>query len=302
MISGLSPSEAAARLATDGRNELPSPRKPSAVERFTRQLVHFFALMLWVASGLALIAGLPELAIAIGAVIVLNAVFAFVQEHRADRAAERLQGLLPRRITVRRGGRRIQIDAAEVVVGDVLVLESGDRIPADATVAAANAFRVDTSLLTGESEPLAVGIGDVVNAGTFVVEGDADAVTTATGGSTRLAEIARLTTSTVRPASPLTIELHGVVRTIGTYCGRHRRPVLHDRTAPRQSGRGRVRVRDRRHRRPRAGSAAADGHAVARVGSRADGQAARARAQPRRRGDTRLDDVHLHGQDRDADP
>ena len=214
MIGGLTPAEAAARLAIDGRNELPSPRKPSAVERFTRQLVHFFALMLWVASVLALLAGLPELAIAIAAVIVLNAVFAFVQEHRADRAAERLQGLLPRRITVRRGGRRVQIDAAEVVVGDVLVLESGDRIPADATVAAANAFRVDTSLLTGESEPLAVGVGDVVNAGTFVVEGDADAVTTATGGSTRLAEIARLTTSTVRPASPLTIELHSVVRTI----------------------------------------------------------------------------------------
>ena len=109
MIGGLTPAEAAARLAIDGRNELPSPPKPSAVERFTRQLVHFFALMLWVASGLALIADLPELAIAISAVIVLNAVFAFVQEHRADRAAERLQGLLPRRITVRRGGRRLSL-------------------------------------------------------------------------------------------------------------------------------------------------------------------------------------------------
>ncbi|MGD9704121.1 MAG: cation-translocating P-type ATPase [Acidimicrobiia bacterium] len=214
ITTGLTSAEAAARLAADGRNELPPPRRPSAVQRFAHQLVHFFALMLWVASGLALLARLPELSIAIAAVVLLNAVFAFVQEHRADRAAERLQGLLPMRITVRRDRRRIQIDAAEVVVGDVLVLESGDRIPADATVIAANGFRVDTSLLTGESEPVALGIGDEVNAATFVVEGDADAVTTATGGSTRLAEIAKLTTSTARPPSPLTLQLHGVVRTI----------------------------------------------------------------------------------------
>ena len=71
--------------------------------------------MLWVAGALAFLAGLPQLAVAVFAVIVVNAVFAFVQEQRADRAAERLQGLLPLQVTVRRDGGRVLIDAADVV-------------------------------------------------------------------------------------------------------------------------------------------------------------------------------------------
>jgi magnesium-transporting ATPase (P-type) len=212
--AGLSPAEAAARLARDGPNQLPPPRRPSAIRRFADQLVHFFALMLWVAGSLAFVAGLPALGVAIFAVILLNAVFAFAQERRADRAAERLRALLPRRVTVRRDGRRVQIEASDVVVGDVVVLESGDRIPADAAVAGTNSMLVDTSLLTGESEPTSVERGGEVFAGTFMVEGEAEAIVTATGESTRLAEIARLTTLTAKPTSPLTRQLHGVVRTI----------------------------------------------------------------------------------------
>ncbi|HEX6310222.1 MAG TPA: cation-transporting P-type ATPase [Acidimicrobiia bacterium] len=212
--AGLSTAEAQARLARDGPNQLPPPPRPSAPRQFARQLVHFFAVMLWIAGALAFVAGLPELGIAIFLVILLNAVFAFVQESRADRAAERLRALLPTRVTVRRDGRLLQVDAPEVVVDDVLVLGSGDRIPADATVAAAYGVLVDTSLLTGESEPATAEAGNALHAGTFVVEGEAEAVVTATGGSTRLAEIARLTTLTIKPTSPLTRELRRVVRTI----------------------------------------------------------------------------------------
>jgi magnesium-transporting ATPase (P-type) len=183
------------------------------LRRFVEQLVHFFAVMLWVAGGLAFLAGLPQLGVAIFGVIVFNAVFAFVQERRADHAAERLRALLPRRVTVRRDARPTQIDADDVVVGDVLVLESGDRIPADATVAIAHSLLIDTSLLTGESEPVPIDSGEVF-AGTFVVEGEADAVVTATAGSTRLADITRLTVLTPSPPSPLTRELHRVVRAI----------------------------------------------------------------------------------------
>ncbi|HET6949943.1 MAG TPA: cation-transporting P-type ATPase, partial [Acidimicrobiales bacterium] len=214
--SGLTSAVAAELLARDGPNELPPPRRPSYVRRFVDQLLHFFAVMLWVASGLAFVADLPQLGIAIILVILFNAGFAFLQEARADRAAERLQGLLPRRITVRRDGTPVQIDAREVVRGDVLVLESGDRIPADATATVADDLLVDTSLLTGESEAVPVASGGALFAGTFVVEGQADAVVTATGTGTRLADIARLTTATAPPVSPLTRELHRVVRVIAT--------------------------------------------------------------------------------------
>jgi magnesium-transporting ATPase (P-type) len=211
---GLSSPEAAARLTLDGPNRLPPPRRPSAARRFAGQLLHFFALMLWVAGGLAFLAGLPQLGVAIGAVVVLNAAFAFIQESRADHAADRLRSLLPQRVTVRRDGRSQQIDAAEVVVGDLLLLESGDRIAADAMVAIARAALVDASLLTGESRPATVEVDGAVFAGTFLVEGEAEAVVTATGGSTRLGAIARLTTLTGKHVTPLTLELHRVVRTI----------------------------------------------------------------------------------------
>ena len=211
---GLSSAEAEERLLRDGPNRLPSPKRPSAIGRFGRQLVHFFALMLWVAGALGFIAGLPELGIAIFAVIVLNAAFSFAQENRADRAAERLRDLLPRRINVRRDGRRVEIDATNVVVGDVLVLEPGDRVPADAVITIAHGSLIDTSMLTGESEPTTVEKGADIHAGMFVVEGEAEAVVRAIGHSTRLAAIARLTTLTEKPASPLTLKLKKVVRTI----------------------------------------------------------------------------------------
>src|SRR5688572_29737093 len=130
--AGITSAEARARLERDGPNELPAPRLRSPARLLTHQLLHFFAIMLWVASGLAVLAGLTALAIAIVIVIVVNARFSFVQERRADHAAARLRSLLPRSVVVRRGGQRAEIDARDVVVGDVLLLTSGDRIPADA--------------------------------------------------------------------------------------------------------------------------------------------------------------------------
>ncbi|MFO7280188.1 MAG: cation-transporting P-type ATPase [Thermoanaerobacterales bacterium] len=211
---GLSAEEAARRRARDGPNVLPRPRRRSAVRRFLDQLVHVFALMLWVAAGLAFVADLPELGVAIVAVVLLNAAFAFVQEHRADRAAERLGALLPMRVTVWRDGRRQELDASEVVVDDLLALEAGDRIPADAVVTEAHRLSVDTSLLTGESEPSPVEEGDRVHAGCFVVEGEGEAVVTATGARTRLAEIARLTAAEPAPPGPLARELRRLVHTV----------------------------------------------------------------------------------------
>ena len=170
--------------------------------------------MLWGAGGLALLAGMPELGIAIFVVIVVNGLFAFAQESRAERAAARLQDLLPRRAVVVRDGARREIDAAELVVGDLVVLAPGDRVSADLVVGAATALAVDTSTLTGESVPARVDRGDAVAAGSFVVEGDGQAEVVATGGETRLAAIARLTGAEPRPRGPLAAELDRVVRTI----------------------------------------------------------------------------------------
>nr|WP_275588461.1 cation-transporting P-type ATPase [Microlunatus panaciterrae] len=206
--------EAASRRAEHGPNRLPALKRPSAGRRLVGELTHFFAVMLWVAGILALAARLPQLGIAIFAVIVLNAVFAFAQQARADRAADRLRALLPTQVSVWRDGRRRIIEAEDVVVGDVLLLESGDRIPADAALTMANRLLVDSSLLTGESLAAAMGSGDLVFAGTFVVEGEARAVVQATGDETRLAGIARLATTSAKPDTPLTRGLKGVVRLI----------------------------------------------------------------------------------------
>ncbi len=177
-------------------------------------MTHFFALMLWVAGVLAFVAGLPELGAAIFVVILVNGVFAFIQESRAEHAAEKLRDLLPRRAMVMRDGLPREVDVRELVVGDVVLLAAGDRISADLRAQTAVGLEVDTSTLTGESQPESAGPGDALFAGTFVVEGEARADVVATGSETRLAEIAGLTSAGQRPRGPLANELDRVVRTI----------------------------------------------------------------------------------------
>jgi magnesium-transporting ATPase (P-type) len=211
---GLSSREAAQRLDRDGPNVLPVQGGPSAWRQLVGQMFHFFAIMLWIASALAFIAALPQLGVAIVLVILFNAVFAFAQEYRAERAAERLRDLLPRRVIVIRDGSALEIDAAGLVVDDVVRLSAGDRVSADLRVEEAHSLQVDTSTLTGESLPSAVEAGGIVFAGTFVTEGEATSVVSATGPRTRLASIAQLTQAGRRPAPPLAVALRRVVRTI----------------------------------------------------------------------------------------
>jgi len=212
---GLTSAQAAARLRSDGPNALPAPHRRSPLATFAAQLVHAFALLLWVAAGLAALAGLPQLTVAIAVVVLVNAAFSFLQEARADRAAERLRSLLPGSVSVRRDGQPRQVEAADVVAGDVLLLEAGDRVPADGDVLLADAALLDTSTLTGESEPTTLDVAERVYAGTFLVEGLAEAVVGATGPRTRLAGIASATSAAGLHPTPLTRELTRVVRGIG---------------------------------------------------------------------------------------
>ena len=211
---GLSESEALRRRSQDGPNEIPEHRTTPVWRRFARQLVQFFAVMLWVAGALCFAVGEPALGIAIFSVIFINATFAFAQEFRAERAAEKLRDLLPRRATVIRDHERREIDAADLVVGDLVVLRSGDRISADLVIREARGLSVDTSMLSGESTPGAAKAGDPVFAGCFVVGGEGTAQVTGVGGATRLAAISSLTQRGHRPRSPLEHELNHVVRVI----------------------------------------------------------------------------------------
>ncbi|MFN0028744.1 MAG: cation-translocating P-type ATPase [Acidimicrobiales bacterium] len=214
---GLSGVAARAALERDGPNRLPAVVRAPWWRRLGAQFTHFFAAMLWVAAVLAFIAGMPQLAVAIGAVVLVNGVFAFVQQYHAERAADRLRELLPRRVTVWRDGALIQLDAAELVIDDVVELSDGDQVAADLVISRADALKVDTSTLTGESVPDAVGAGDPLWAGTFVTQGQAVATVVATGDHTRLAQIARLATTPEggnHVATPLARQLERVVRTV----------------------------------------------------------------------------------------
>jgi magnesium-transporting ATPase (P-type) len=212
--AGLTTGEVKQRQEQYGLNLLPSPQHLSLWRRLLAQLVHFFAVMLWIAGGLAILAGMPQLGFAIFVVIVLNRLFSFIQEYRAEKAGERLRDLLPRRVTVIREGRHQNVDAIELVPDDVVLLNAGDRISADLRLSQVHGLSVDTSTLTGESVPTVPQSGEIIFAGTFAVEGEAIGIVTATGSSTRLAQIARLTTEGQRPPSPLALELDRLVRVI----------------------------------------------------------------------------------------
>jgi magnesium-transporting ATPase (P-type) len=169
---------------------------------------------------------MPELSVAIVAVIVVNAVFSFVQEHRAERAVEELRRMLPLRVRVRRDGRPQEIPSEEVVPGDVMLLGAGDRVPADGRLRAALELRVDLSALTGESRPVRREVvagehgragpdaPDLVFAGTYAVAGAGEAEVTATGMSTELGRITALTQHATARGSPLELEMRRVTRLV----------------------------------------------------------------------------------------
>ncbi|CAH0130929.1 MULTISPECIES: cation-translocating P-type ATPase [unclassified Arthrobacter] len=212
--TGLSAREAQSLLARHGPNRIPEVASAPAWGRFLREFTHFFAALLWVAAAMAFIAGMPQLGVAVVAVVLINGLFSYVQEERAEHAAAKLRALLPSQVRVRRDGRSVSLDAADLVPGDVVILSAGDRIPADLQFGFTDSCTVDESMLTGESDavtkqPMDAGIG-----GTFLTNGEAEGIVTATGRRTRLAEITALTATVQPPPSPLTMELRRIVRTI----------------------------------------------------------------------------------------
>ncbi|MFE3999021.1 cation-translocating P-type ATPase [Nocardioides sp. YIM B13467] len=211
---GLTSDAAAVLLARVGPNELPRPPRRPWWRLLISQVTHFFAVLLWVAAALALLAGMPTLAVAIVVIVVLNGLFAYAQEHRADQAAQKLGTLMPVKTRVVRDGRLQEVPAPEVVPGDVVLLEAGDRVPADGTLILSEEVTADESMLTGESVPVRKPAGAVLRAATFLVQGSGRVLVTATGAQTEVASVAGLISNAHRPPSPLSLELDRLVRII----------------------------------------------------------------------------------------
>ncbi|NUP53891.1 MAG: cation-transporting P-type ATPase [Catenulispora sp.] len=211
---GLSEREAARRLVVYGPNTLVRHGGRRWPGELARQFSHPLALLLALAAVLAAVTGNPILAVAIFAVVVLNAAFAFVQEAQAERAVEALAAFLPEHARVMRDGAVRVIPAAELVPGDLLLVEEGERVCADARLMDGG-LEVDLSALTGESVPVyrsadlpdtegpLLASRELVFSGTMVTGGDARAVVTATGMRSELGRIAALSQRVRRDDSPL---------------------------------------------------------------------------------------------------
>jgi Ca2+-transporting ATPase len=189
--TGLTGDEAARRLAADGRNEITGPAGDSLPRAIGRQLTDVVVLVLLAAAALTAAVGDATDTAVILAVVVLNTALGVTQEIRSSRALDALAQLTAPRAVAVRDGRGQEIDAADVVVDDVLELTAGDIVPADGTVIASAALEVDESMLTGESMPVDKGRGDAVSAGTVVTGGRGTALVTATAGATSVGRIAR---------------------------------------------------------------------------------------------------------------
>ncbi len=218
---GLSTREAQRRLLQFGPNELSRRGGRRWPRQLGRQFTHPLALLLVAAAGLAWIAGIATVAIAIAVVILLNAAFAFAQEMQAERAVEALAGFIPSRAKVVRDGRHVVIEARELVPGDVLVIEEGDRISADARLLSGG-VEVDASTLTGESMPVfraaklldhdvpLLQARDIVFSGTACTQGEARGLAYATGMHTELGRIAALSERVDVEESPLDSQVRRV--------------------------------------------------------------------------------------------
>jgi len=231
---GLSSEEARRRLARCGRNELAAEKPVPGWRKFLAQFQDVLVLLLLaaalVSAGLWLAerdAALPYEALAILAIVLLNALMGYVQQARAERAVAALRQMSAAQARVVREGTQQGIPAAELVPGDIILLEEGDTVPADARVIHSTALQTAEAALTGESLPVPkdsdaiageVGLGDrgnMVFSGTAVTYGHGRAVVTATGMQTEMGRIAGMLKAAPQETTPLQKELDRVGRLLG---------------------------------------------------------------------------------------
>lgn len=205
-ITGLTQKEAAKALERYGWNELKKKRRLTGMAVFLRQFTNFIVWILVAATIISYSIGEVLNFWVINFIIVFVVVMGFLQEYKAERAMEALKKIVKPVTNVIRDGQLITIDAKEVVPGDILVLEVGDDIPADAELIEEIGLRTDESTLTGESVPVDKKKGDMIFAGTQAVNGKCKAHVTETGMKTKLGNIASLIQEKEEP-TPLQIRM-----------------------------------------------------------------------------------------------
>lgn len=228
--TGLSEAQAQERITWYGLNTISVLVPISIGALLYENFLHTMAILLWCAGGIAMIARMPELAVAIWLVNLTNGTFSFWQEFRAEKATEALQELLPTTVQVVRENKPISVPSERLVPGDIFIINEGDKISADARLICSEGLKVDQSTLTGESHPVkkvsdpiayisgnsgrSSDFSNLVFAGTTVLTGHGSAIVYATGTSTEFGRIARLTQTIADQQSPLQQEMKRVTQIV----------------------------------------------------------------------------------------
>jgi Ca2+-transporting ATPase len=224
---GLTPEEVKLRLDRVGPNELRKEERASPLGLFLNQFKNILIVILLVAAGLSVLVGEIMDAAMIGAIIIASALLGFFQEYKAEKALEALKKMLSPTITVLREGKEEDVPSKNLVPGDILLLESGDKIPADARLLEARSLDCHEAALTGESLPVRketsalprdVPVGDRKNmifAGTIVTYGRGKAVVTATGMKTEFGKIAEQVAAAEPKKTPLEKRTEEIGRWLG---------------------------------------------------------------------------------------
>ncbi|KXU09186.1 cation-translocating P-type ATPase [Streptococcus gallolyticus] len=225
--SGLRQQQVEKRQKQYGMNRLKEAEKEPIVLTFIKNFTSLMAILLWIGGGVAILSHSLELGLAIWFVNIVNGIFSFVQEYRASQATEALKKMLPSYARVIREGKEEKILAEELVPGDIVLIEEGDRISADGRIIFATDLQVNQSALTGESNPVyktseanndpqktALEYDNMVFAGTTVSSGSGKMIVSAIGMATQFGQIAHLTQNMADDKSPLQKELDHLTKQI----------------------------------------------------------------------------------------
>jgi len=226
--TGLTDHESVKRLDKYGKNKLVKKREFTALKIFINQFKSFLVALLVLAVGVSYYLGETLDAYVIGIIIILNALLGFIQEYKAERAVESLKKLSSTKAKVLRDGREEVIDAENLVPGDIILLEEGDKVPADARLIETINLEMDESALTGESTPVSkelvvlkkekIVVSEIRNMifmNTSVSRGRATALVVGTGMSTEIGKIAKTITEQKTPETPLQKKLGVVAKNLG---------------------------------------------------------------------------------------
>jgi Ca2+-transporting ATPase len=225
--TGLNQSEAQKRLVEYGPNELKKEKRASPIKMFFEQFTDILIIILLIATALSLAIGEIIDAIVIIAIVLATAILGFVEEFRSEKAVEALRKMTAPTATVLRDGKEVKVPTSEIVPGDILLLYTGDKVPADARIVEAINLKVDEASLTGESSPVnknvsACGEETALNdrrnmafAGTIVVYGRGKAVATSTGMNTEFGKIAKMVQMGEEEQTPLEKRTQSIGKWIG---------------------------------------------------------------------------------------